>query len=102
MVCETVESSANDADILVMSDVARIGLRRSFEDGGVIFDREAILTILDSTGEDVNLVPSRRDVSGGASLLDAILYDDVSVSMRASLDRAHMESGELLSEADDR
>jgi hypothetical protein len=98
--CETVKTTANDADTLVGSDVARIALRQDFEDGDVIFDRETTPSILGNMGHDVSTVPFRRDVSGGASLLDAILYDDMSVSIHATLDRAHMQSRDLLSEAD--
>jgi hypothetical protein len=102
MACETVDTTANDVDTLGMSDIARIALRRSFEDGGAIFHREATRSILGNVDDAVSTVPSRRDVSGAAPLLDAILYDDVSAPLHASLNRAHMQSRELLSEANDR
>jgi hypothetical protein len=39
--CETVKTKANDADILVMSDLVRIALRRAFEGGETVFGRAA-------------------------------------------------------------
>jgi len=48
--CKTVETTANDADILVMSDFARIALRRNFESGDTVFGREATPSLLGNVG----------------------------------------------------
>jgi hypothetical protein len=50
MACETVDTTANDADILVLSDVARIALRRNFENGKVISDDEVTPSLLGKVG----------------------------------------------------
>lgn len=101
MACETVDTMADDADNLGISDMARIALRRNFEDGAAVFRRAATPLILDNVVDAVSTVPSRRDGAGAASLLDALLYDDVLAPNHASLDRAHMQPRELFSEADE-
>ncbi len=102
MACETVDTQPDDADTLGISDVTRIALRRNFEDGAVVIHREAKPSTMGNADEAVGMVSSRRDVSGAASLLDAILYDDVSSPKHTSLDRALTQSREQCSEADDR
>jgi hypothetical protein len=101
MAGETAETTDDDADSLGMSDSARIALRRDFEHGAA-FHREATLSSLGNASDPMSTAPSRRGASGAASLLDAILYDDVSPPIHASLDRAHLQSRDLCSEADDR
>ena len=43
-------------------------------------------------------MPIRREMSGGAVLLDAILYDDVWASMNSLLDGAHLQPSDPLGE----
>jgi len=78
---ESVEATADDADTPGMTDVTRMALRRHFGDGDAILDYGVTPLLLSNVGNDVTAVPSRRDVSAGASLLDAMLYDAVSVSI---------------------
>ena len=48
-------------------------------------------------------MPIRRRISGGASLLDAMLYDDISIPLSVTLDVAHERSSKLSeAKADDR
>ena len=91
MACEPGTTAVSDADTMVLSDVVRIALRRSFEDGGAMPEPDLLgrghvrqrRTALLADGR------SRREMSGGASLLDAIMYDEVSTPLNGSPDVAH-------------
>ena len=98
MACEPVTTDVSDADALVLSDVSRIHLRRSFEGGEDMLEQDLLDQGHVRQRRTSFLADGRirREMSGGAWLLDAMLYDAVSAPLYGSLDVAHTRPSHLL------